>query len=106
MGHWSYRRSMKKRKIIVFFLMLHILLPKYIELTVKDIERKKYLFDKHKWLDDKLYNLYKYRSWEYTVPMELACCLVQRESGGRNKVSKKNRNLGLLLSEYTRKIIS
>lgn len=44
------------------------------------------------WLTPKLFRLYTKRSIQYKVPLKLALSLIQYESGGRNVVSRKNRN--------------
>ena len=36
--------------------------------------------------------MYKYRSIEYDIPIELALCLIDAESSGRKIISRKNRN--------------
>lgn len=54
----------------------------------------KCLSDKHPWLNSDLQELYEKRSIEYNVPLELALCVVQAESDGKNVRSKKRNKNG------------
>lgn len=81
-------------KHFLYIIILYSLFnPEYLNISEEELFKERSLFRKHSWLNYRLYNLYKYRSIQYKVPLRLAMCVIETESKGRNRRSiKQNRN--------------
>lgn len=80
-------------KYLLYLILIYSLFNhEFLNSSQKQINNKRALFKKYSWLNYRLYNLYKYRSIQYKVPLDLAICIVDTESKGRNVISKKNKN--------------
>lgn len=84
-----YNRCLIWFIIIFFFGQIY---TQNLNLSKEEIIKKNHFQSEFKWLDNKLYNLYKFRSLEHNVSLKLALCVVHTESKGKRVVSKKNKN--------------
>lgn len=77
------------KHFLCIIILCSLSTPEYLNISKKKLIEKQLLFKKYSWLNTKLYNLYKYRSIQYKVPLKLALCIIHIESQGKNRRSIK-----------------
>ncbi len=78
--------------LLIILLLITIYSPNILGSAELNLSKKEKLMNRHPWLTNKLYKLYKQRSIEYNVPLKLAVKIVNVESNGRIVISRKNKN--------------
>ena len=83
---------MNKFKIILICLLIFTLSPSYAFLSKKEVRLYHRLHKQYSWLSKDLYHIINYESKQVGMDPRLLIAVINKESQGRNVISKRNKN--------------